>query len=104
MSVTDPLNRTVGFAYDLADRVTSQTLPDGRQIGFAYDANGNGTSVIPPGRPVHGFGYTPVNLGASYTPPALDATSPTTTYAYNTDRQLTLVTRPGGQTLSFAYL
>jgi YD repeat-containing protein len=103
VSLTDPLGRTVGFAYDLADRVTTQTLPDGRQIGFLYDATGNVTSVTPPGRPAHGFGYTPVNLEASYTPPALDATSPTTTSAYNADRQPTLITRPDGQALSFGY-
>jgi RHS repeat-associated protein len=83
--------------------VTTQTLPDGRQIGLTYDANANVTSISPPGRPAHAFGYTPVNLQASYTPPALDATSPTTTVAYNTDRQPTLVTRPDGQTLSFGY-
>ncbi len=103
VSVTDPLGRTASFAYDLADRVTTQTLPDGRQIGFAYDANANVTSISPPGRPAHGFGYTPVNLEAAYTPPALDATSPTTTTAYNTDRQPTLITRPDGQTVSFGY-
>ncbi len=103
VSVTDPLGHTIGFTYDLADRVTSQTLPDGRQIGFLHDANGNVTSVTPPGQPAHGFGYTPVNLEAAYTPPAVDATSPTTTSAYNADRQPTLLTRPDGQTLALGY-
>ncbi len=102
-SITDPLSRTVGFAYDLADRMTTQTLPDGRQIGVSYDANANVTAISPPGRPAHGFGYTPVNLEASYTPPPVGATSPTTTVAYNTDRQPTLVTRPDGQTLALGY-
>ncbi len=64
---------------------------------------GNVTSILPPSRPVHAFGYTPVNLDASYTPPVLDATSPTTTTAYNTDRQLTLISRPDGQTLALGY-
>ncbi len=103
VSMTDPAGRTVQLAYDLADRVTSQTLPDGRQIGFLHDANGNVTSVTPPGRPAHGFSYTPVNLDAAYTPPAVDATSPTTTSAYNVDRQPTLITRPDGQTLALGY-
>ncbi len=103
VSVADPLGRTASFAYDLADRVTTQTLPDGRQVGFLYDANANVTSISPPGRPAHGFGYTPVNLEASYSPPALDAMNPTTTTAYNTDRQPTLITRPDDQTLSFGY-
>jgi RHS repeat-associated protein len=93
----------VSFAYDLAGRVTTQTLPDGRQVSYAYDANGNVTSVTPPGRPAHAFNYTPVNLESAYTPPALDATSPVTTVAYNADRQPTLVTRPDGQTIALAY-
>ncbi len=64
---------------------------------------GNVTSILPPSRPAHAFGYTLVNFEAAYTPPAVDATSPTTTSAYNPDRQPTLVTRPDGQTLSFGY-
>jgi YD repeat-containing protein len=103
VSVTDALGRSVGFTYDLADRITTQTLSDGRQIGLTYDANENVTSISPPSRPAHAFGYTPVNLEASYTPPAVGPASPATTYAYNADRQPTLITRPDGQTLAFGY-
>ncbi len=42
-----------------------------------------------------------MNLEAAYTPPAPG--QPTTTYAYNGDRQPTLVTQPDGQMLSFGY-
>ena len=49
VSVTDPLDRTEGYAYDAAGRLTIQTLVDGRQIRYTYDANGNVTSIQPPG-------------------------------------------------------
>ncbi|TRX03638.1 RHS repeat protein [Candidatus Methylobacter oryzae] len=39
-SITDPVGRQVKYQYDLAGRVTKQTLPDNREIVFNYDANG----------------------------------------------------------------
>ena len=108
ISVQDPLLRTVGFAYDLAGRITTQTLPDLRTINYAYDANGNVTAITPPGRPAHAFAYTPVDLESAYLPPSPLAgegggEGGSTQYAYNLDRQLTTVTRPDGQTLSLGY-
>jgi RHS repeat-associated protein len=102
-SLTDPLTRTVGFAYDLAGRITTQTLPDLRQIAYAYDGNGNVTSLTPPGRPPHAFSYTPVDLESDYAPPAVGFSPRDTQYTYNLDQQLTLVTRPDGQTLQLGY-
>ncbi len=54
-TLTDALNRTLSYDYDLAGRVTRQTLPDGRAIELGYDANGNLTSLIPPGQSAHFF-------------------------------------------------
>lgn len=90
-------------AYDLAGRITTQTLPDTRTIGYAYDGNGNVTSITPPGRPVHAFQYTPVDLEADYNPPDAGFSPRNTQYAYNLDRQLTTVTRPDGQTIQLGY-
>jgi len=92
-----------GFQYDLAGRVTQQTLPDGHVITFAYDANGNLTSLTPPGRSAHGFDYTPIDLESAYHPPAAGLPSPDTQYSYNLDRQLDLVTRPDAQTVDYVY-
>ncbi|MGH7166490.1 MAG: RHS repeat-associated core domain-containing protein, partial [Nitrospiraceae bacterium] len=103
VSITDPLNRTVGFAYDLAGRITTQTLPDTRTIGYSYDANGNVTAITPPGKPAHTFSYTPVDLEQTYDPPNIGLPTHNTQYTYNLDRQLTLVTRPDGQTLQLGY-
>jgi RHS repeat-associated protein len=103
-SVTDPLNRTIGYQYDAAGRPTLETLPDGEQIGFTYYAAGNLTSVTPPGRPAHAFGYTPVNDVATYAPPAVAGLTDTAThYSYNLDRQLTGIALPDGESVSLGY-
>jgi RHS repeat-associated protein len=102
VTMHDALGRTVSFDYDAADRVKTQTLPDGRTIGFTYDAAGNVTSVTPPSRPAHSFTFTSVNLQGSYTPPSV-ANGGATQYAYNKDRQLTLVTRADASTISLGY-
>ena len=102
-TVTDPLERTVSFEYDEVGRVVLQTMPDGRQIGFNYDPNGNVTVITPPGRPDHTFDYTPVDLEGQYDPPDVGVVPDDTQYFYNSDRQLTQVLRPDGQTIDFAY-
>lgn len=102
-TLTDALNRTVSFDYDLAGRVTRKTLPDGRALAYSYDANGNLTSITPPGRPPHQFAYTPVDLAEDYTPPAAGLGNTRTLYQYNRDKQLTRITRPDGQVLDLGY-
>ncbi|MEO8452826.1 MAG: hypothetical protein ABI647_23755, partial [Gemmatimonadota bacterium] len=102
-TVTDPLQRSVSFTYDNADRVTRQTfLATGRFIDFTYDANGNLTSVQPPSRPQHNFGFTPVHLTESYTPPAV-ANGGATFYEYNKDRQVTRMIRPDSKSVVVGY-
>jgi RHS repeat-associated protein len=102
-SVTDPLSRTVSFEYDQAGRVTRQILPGGREVLYSYDANGNMTSITPPSRPSHTFDYTQIDLVEEYTPPPAGTGTGATTYTYNTDRQLTQVTRPDGRSITFGY-
>ncbi len=72
-------------------------------VALPVDANGNVTSLTPPGKPAHTFAYTPVDLEQAYDPPNIGLPTDTTQYTYNLDRQLTLVTRPDGQTLSLSY-
>ena len=104
-TITDPLNRTVGFAYDMANRVTAQTLPDTRVIGFGYDGTGNVTRITPPGRPDHTFDYTPVDLQEKYIAPATDppVALRETSYAYNEDLQLEQIDRPDGRRTTLTY-
>jgi RHS repeat-associated protein len=101
-SITDPMFHTAGYEYDLAGRVTRQTLPDGRQIRYNYDANGNVISIMPPGRPEHAFNYTPVDLLEEYLPPDVGVQR-LTHYTYNIDRQLTKVIRPDGAAIDLGY-
>ncbi len=61
------------------------------------------TSITPPSRPNHSFTYTPVNLEESCNPPDIGISVDTTQYTYNLDKQLTLITRPDGQTVSLDY-
>lgn len=102
-TITDALNRTTTFEYDLAGRITRQTLPDNREITYTYDKNGNLQSLTPPGRPPHIYSHTPVDLTQDYTPPTVDLNNPQTLYQYNKDKQLTEITRPDLQALDFSY-
>lgn len=102
-NTTDPLGLTDSLFYDTADRLTRHVLPGGRQVQFAYDSSGNLTGVTPPGRPQHGFGFTPVDLTTSYTPPNVGLATPQTTFSYNTERQLTRITRPDTSTIDVSY-
>ena len=70
--------------------------------------NGNMTSITPPSRPNHSFTYTPVNLEDTYNSPSPlwgegGGEGWKTLYSYNLDKQLTIITRPDGQTVSLDY-
>jgi YD repeat-containing protein len=78
------------------------TMPDGRIINHTYDANGNLTAVTPPGKSAHNSSFNSINLPSSYTPPTVVGTGHTT-YAYDSDRRLSLITRPDGETIKFSY-
>jgi RHS repeat-associated protein len=71
-------------------------------ISYAYDANGNLTSLTPPERPGHVFRYDKVDQTSAYEPPPVAGTG-NTIYEYNLDKDLTKITRPDGQTLTFDY-
>jgi RHS repeat-associated protein len=102
-SIADAYGRTGSFTYDLAGRVTQQTLPDGSMIDFTYDKNGNLASLTPPGQPPHLFNYDGVDQPQEYVPPDVAAGLNSTRYQYNTDKQLTKITRPDTLTVNFAY-
>ncbi len=103
-SVAGPLAETVSFTYDEAGRVTTQVLPGNRAVRLSWDANGNLASVTPPGRPSHQISYSPVDLWKEYAPPGVEGVpSAATTFEYDSDRQLTRITRPDGVELSIAY-
>ncbi|MFN8522220.1 MAG: RHS repeat-associated core domain-containing protein [Chloroflexota bacterium] len=105
-TITDPIGRVVSFAYDLAGRVTQTGLPGSRTVTYQYDANGNLSRLVTPNGAAtpHDFTYTDDDLVATYTPPnpaggAGTTATHGTTYAYNVDRQLDLVSLPGGRSI-----
>ena len=101
-TLTDSDGRSARFVYDGAGRVTSKTLSDGRVLTLGYDSGGNLISLTPPGRPPHTFGYSDRNELTLVNPPAVPGTGPTT-YSYDNDRALTMITRPDGQVITFGY-
>jgi RHS repeat-associated protein len=101
-TITDPFQNTYTVQPDVAGWIKQVTLPDGRQILYGHDAKGNVTSVTPPGRPGHIITYDAVDRVAQYTPPSVPG-SGSTNYKYNSDRQLSLVTRPDNSTVSLDY-
>jgi YD repeat-containing protein len=111
----DPVgNVTTYDQRDLDGRVLDVELPDfatvpESRVTTAYDKNGNITSVtVPPATnlsSIHSFTSTPVDLLASYTPPQVSSSTTgndpklktlTTSYDYNTDRQVTTIDTPEG--------
>ena len=101
-TVTDPVGLSTSFSYDPDGRLLSTTLADGRIIGYNYDGNGNLTALIPPGKSAHNFTYTAVDQMSEYLPPSASGPG-ATTYSYNLDRDVTKITRPDGNTISFNY-
>ena len=102
-TITDPLGRTFELEYSEAGRMTQQTLPGGLVVRYAYNANNNITAITPDGKPAHTFAYTPVDLQSAYTPPKIGEKTTKTLYEYNTDRQLTSITRPDGKVVKLGY-
>lgn len=99
----DPLGRETSYTYDLAGRVLTVTYPDAGVLVYTYDVNGNVTGVTPPTKPIHNFDFNLFELPSEYKPPMIGFTPKDTSYAYNLDKQLTLITRPTGQTAAYAY-
>ncbi len=102
-SLTDALQRSTEFEYDVMGRVTKQIFPDGREVSYSYDTNGNLISLTPPGRDAHLFTYDGIDQETAYTPPELPEGQTVTRYHYNRDRDLTRIERPDGREIVYAY-
>ena len=100
--VIDPKLDETKYLYDLVGRPIGLKRPDGKWIAAEYDAHGNVDSITPPSRPKHHLGYNAVDLMDGYLPPVVGSQEPTT-YAYNEDRQLDLISRPDGRSIDPEY-
>ncbi|MEL7483864.1 MAG: RHS repeat-associated core domain-containing protein, partial [Planctomycetota bacterium] len=125
--VTNPLLEEMTYTNDSAGRVLSATDANTNTAFFGYDGNGRMTSVTPPGRPAHVFSFTGLDQQDTYAAPTPSAgggaggsggggaggsggggagggsSSWTTDWDYDDDRQLDLVTYPGGDQLDHQY-
>jgi RHS repeat-associated protein len=104
--VKDGTGRSLDFTRDLVGRLltSSYVSSSGTDVnGMTWDANGNLTGVTPASQPTHSMYYTPVNLLESYVPPAAGLSSYSTGYLPNLDRQIDVVTRPDGVSITTQY-
>ncbi|MEN5178401.1 RHS repeat-associated core domain-containing protein [Comamonas testosteroni] len=97
-SITNALGQESKFEYDAKGQLTNSAGPDGRSVEYRYDPVGNMTSLRTPAGVEHRFSWNAINNPASY-----DIASKATTWAYNLDRELTKITRPGGQSIAITY-
>lgn len=102
-SKTDTDGRSVSYTYDASSRVTAMTTNNNRQVQFAYDQNGNLTSLTPPGKRAHLFGINILDMMTSYLPPSIGGSQMSTSYEYDLRKRLTLVRRPDGSEIRYAY-
>ena len=98
----------VAFTNDAAGRVTRQTLADGRVVDIGRDAAGRLTSLKPPApaaaaaAPTYGFSYTPAgNVATETIPPVAPHASWPTTFAYDSEKVLSKITRVDGSAYEF---
>ena len=108
-SITDPLQDTLTFTYDLRNHTVETRGPHEELIGHPvrteYDSAGNLIAVTPPGQPTHRFAYTDVDLAKNYSPPEVPGVAePATHYTYNRDRQVERISFPDGQVIDPVYL
>jgi RHS repeat-associated protein len=102
-TATDTLSSIWTLGYDTTNRMSSLISPDGAEAMSTYNGAGQPLSVTPPERPAHLFNYTTAGQLSSYQPPPLDGSTWSTSYAYNLDQQLTLVTRPDSRTVTLGH-
>jgi RHS repeat-associated protein len=103
-SVTNAEMQTTTYEYNVSGQVTKEIMPDQREILYTYDANGNLAEVTPPDGIAHVYKYNGVDQVVRYTPPSLAGVAkPETIYSYNLDKQITGITLPDSQVITYDY-
>jgi YD repeat-containing protein len=102
-TLNNQANQTTRYVYDVAGRLIGETFADGRVISLKYDPSGDRTVVTPPGRSDHVHTFNPVGELTSYSAPAVATGAPATQYTYNSDRQLSHVALPDGQSIDVGF-
>ena len=97
--MTDPLNRTTSYSYDLLNRVVGIVDPQGGVTRFSYDENGNLLTVTDANGNVTTHAYDVQDLLATRTDPLGLAES----YTYDGNGNLTQFVDRKGQISQFTY-
>lgn len=98
ISVTNP-NGTIGFEYDVLNRITKTTDFWGNQVEYGFDMASNVTSIKYPGNKTVIYTYDDDNLLHS----VKDWNNHTTIYTYRNDGMLTQINYPNGTYCNYNY-
>ena len=93
----------ITYQYNAANEVIQETMGNGTYTTYTYTATGSVQSIVnyAPGGTVNSqFYYTYDDLGREATMTTLQGT---TTYGYNADSELTSVTLPNSQLITYGY-
>jgi RHS repeat-associated protein len=90
-TTTTAEGRTSTRTLDSLGRVVTISVPDIEPINIDYDANGRVETI------------TQGSVVGTHTPPDVLPGTDATTYDYNLDREITLITRPDADTIDFDY-
>jgi RHS repeat-associated protein len=98
-SIVNPAGQTqASFTYDAVGRVASQTDSEGYVLGYSYDALNRRTGITYPDGSAETFSYDKLDLVTH-----VDRLNRTTTYAFDSVRNLTSVTDPLNRVLNYDY-
>ena len=100
---TDAENRNLDRDYDAVNRTTRVELADVNEISMTYDPSGELLTLTPPGQPSHGFEYDERERVTAYVPPVVSADDARIRTSYNTENQVTQVTRADGRTVTISH-
>ena len=97
--VSDALNNTTGYTYDVMNRLTKITAPDLSTTQFGYDTRGRRISVTDANGKVTSYGYDDADRLTSVT----DAGGNLTIYGYDTENNMVDITDAASHQTGFAY-
>jgi len=101
-TMTDALSQQTSFARNARGDVLAETRPDSEVTAFGYNGEGMTTQVTPPAQPTHGMTWNEIGQLGGYDPPSLGFPD-ITSYSYDLDKKLELVTQPGPRLISYDY-
>jgi len=101
-SMTDAISQQTSYSRNARGDVLTETRPDLEVTAFEYNGEGMTTQVTPPAQPPHGMTFNSIGQLDAYDPPSLGFPD-VTSYSYDLDKKLELVSQPGPRLISYDY-